>query len=436
MSVWPEPGCRSEELYKRSDRVIAGGITRLTPWQTPFPVFAARGEGAYIIDVDGTRRLDLVNNYASLIHGHAHPAVVKAVREQVGLGTAFALPTEAEVALAELLCRRVPRFERVRFTNSGSEAVMCVIKAARAFTGRPKIVKVEGSYHGLYDYAEVSTDSRPENWGSEPLPVAIAKGTPKGVTEDVLVIPFNDAAAAKKVIHAHAEELAGILIDASPSYVGFPEISREFTDTIAETAREVGALMMLDEVLSFRMSVGGAQTLLGLKPDITALGKIVGGGFPVGAVAGTDRVMSVFDHRRGKPLLPWSGTFTANPVTMTAGRVTLELLTQKEIDYIAGLGADLRRRTNELFRNAGFPGQVAGISSMFRVLGHRREVHDYRSAYSQPSEIRLVEALQRELLDEGYIISRGFGFLSTVTTQAEIDGFVEAVGRCLPRISI
>src|SRR5690606_6466707 len=164
MVDWPDPESNSKKLYDRGLKVMPGGITRIMPWLKPFPVYAARGEGAYVVDVDGRRRLDLLNNFASLIHGHAHPAVVKAVQARVALGTAFTLPTEAEVALAETLSARAPALEWVRFSNSGWEAVMSAIKAARALTGRPKIVKCEGSSHGLSDYAEVSIDSTPENW--------------------------------------------------------------------------------------------------------------------------------------------------------------------------------------------------------------------------------------------------------------------------------
>ncbi len=165
MPAWPHSESRSKALYERAAEVMPGGITRIQPWQDPFPVYARRGEGAYVVDMDGTRRLDLLNNFASLIHGHAHPAIVEATTKRIALGTAFTLPTEPEVELAETICGRVDGFEWIRFSNSGSEAVMCAIKAARALTGRSKIVKVEGAYHGAYDYAEVSLELRPAELG-------------------------------------------------------------------------------------------------------------------------------------------------------------------------------------------------------------------------------------------------------------------------------
>lgn len=430
MISWPDPTSRSKELYDRGLKVLPGGITRTLPWQEPFPVYAARGEGAYVVDVDGTRRLDLLNNFASLIHGHAQPDVVQAVRRQVANGTAFTLPTEQEVALAETICGRAESFEQVRFCNSGSEAVMSAIKAARAITGRPKIVKAEGVYHGSYDYAEVSLDSAPSNWGNDPNSVGYSKGVPKGVTDDVVVIPFNDVEASERIIRAHAGEIAAVLLDAAPSYLGFVQISRPFIEMIERVTREIGALLVLDEVITFRSHTGGAQTLLGIKPDLTTLAKIIGGGFPIGAVAGRREFMRIYDHREGKPGLPWSGTFTANPVSMTAGKVTLDLLDSAAIDRLNRLHDRLTNGLNGAFATSGFPGQVTGFGASFMIFGHSRPVSDYRSGYSTPQETRRVAALQHALTLKGFHIARsGKGFLSTPMTEADIDSFIDAVSQ-------
>lgn len=431
MTTWPAPDSLSGALYDRAKRVMPGGITRGLPWQDPFPVYAGFGNGAYISDVDGTRRLDLVGNFASLIHGHAHPAIVSAVQKCVALGTAFALPTEPEVALAEKISERAPALEWVRFSNSGSEAVMSAIKAARALTGRSKIVKVEGAYHGSYDYAEVSLDSSPHNWGNDPQSVGYSSGVPKGVTDDVIVIPFNDLASAERIIDAERANVAAVLLDATPSYLGFIPISTEFATGVTKLAKKIGALVILDEVISFRLHRGGAQTLFDIKPDLTVLAKIIGGGFPIGAVAGRRDVMGVFDHRQGKPLLPSSGTFTGNPVSMTAGGVSMDLLTQEAIDRLDRLGERLRRGVASAFDHAGFPGQITGVSSMFKIQGHRRPVKDYRSSFHSPAEEQTVRTLQAALLRAGFhISSKGMGFLSTAMTEADIDRFVDAVEHC------
>lgn len=430
MASWPAPTSRSRELYERGLKVLPGGITRTLPWQEPFPVYASHGQGAYVIDVDGTRRLDLLNNFASLIHGHAHPAVVEAVQRQVGNGTAFTLPTEQEVALAEAICSRAESFEQIRFCNSGSEAVMSAIKAARAITGRPKIVKAEGVYHGAYDYAEVSLDSSPSNWGDDPNSIGYSRGVPKGVTDDVIVIPFNDVEASERIIRANASDIAAVLLDAVPSYLGFVQASKRFTNMVERVTREIGALFILDEVISFRSHVGGAQTLLGINPDLTTLGKIIGGGFPVGAVAGRREVMRIYDHRQGKPGLPWSGTFTANPVSMTAGKVTLDLLDGAAIDRMKQLTDRLVSELNKVFARSGFPGQVTGFGSSFMVFGHARPISDYRSGYSTTEELKRVAALQHALTLEGFHIARtGKAFLSTPMTEVDIGSFISAVSR-------
>jgi glutamate-1-semialdehyde 2,1-aminomutase len=434
MVKWPDADSGSRGLYERALEVFPGGITRTLPWQEPFPVYARKGEGAYVVDVDGTRRLDLLNNFASLIHGHAHPAVVEAVRKQVGHGTAFTLPTEQEVVLAETICERAECLEQVRFCNSGSEAVMSAVKAARAFTGRPKIVKAEGVYHGSYDYAEVSLDSNPSNWGNDPKSVGYSKGVPKGVTDDVVVVPFNDVDAAERIIRANGDAIAAVLIDPAPSYLGFVPVSREFIAMIERVTREIGAIFILDEVITFRAHRGGAQTLLGIQPDMTVLAKIIGGGFPVGAVAGRREFMKVYDHRQGKPALPWSGTFTANPVTMTAGKVTLDLLDQTAIDRINEMNARLVRDLSAALERTRFPGQVTGFTSMFMIFGHKRPIIDYRSSYSSQDESKLVTALQTALTGEGFHIAKtGKAFLSTPMTNADIDSFVSAVERITTR---
>ena len=434
MANWPDPDSNSKKLYDRGLKVMPGGITRIAPWLKPFPVYAGRGEGAYVVDVDGRRRLDFLNNFASLIHGHAHPAVVKAVQERVALGTAFTLPTETEVVLAETISERAPGLEWVRFCGSGSEAVMSAIKAARALTGRPKIVKCEGSYHGAYDYAEVSIDSTPENWGNDPRSVGYSVGVPKGVTDDVIVIPFNDLEAAERIIRANRADIACVLLDPAPSYLAFAQATPAFAQLLRRLTREIGALLVLDEVISFRVHPGGAQTLMGIDPDLTTLAKIIGGGFPVGAVAGRREVMKVYDHRPGKPPLPWSGTFTANPVTMVAGKVTLDLLDQAAIDRMDRLGERLRQGVAQALKRNGFPGQITGFSSMFTLLGHQRPVTDYRSAYAHPPEAQLVEKLQSALVLEGHHLAKnGMGVLSTPMGEAEVDSFVDAMDRITAR---
>ncbi|NCG41073.1 MAG: aminotransferase class III-fold pyridoxal phosphate-dependent enzyme, partial [Actinobacteria bacterium] len=319
---YPESSSKSAELYERARRVIPDGASRSTVLIKPHPVYVAEGEGAWVMDVDGNRYLDCNNNFTSIILGHADPQVERAVQAQMKKGTAFSFATELEIELAELLCARTPSFEKIRFCNSGTEAVMGMIKAARAFTSRAKIIKVEGSYHGTYDHAEASLGSDPSNWGSvaRPETVPYALGAPKSLTEEVRVISFNDVEGARKAIAEVGDELAAVLVDPMPSRVGMPQVEQEFIFALREATRSVGALLILDEVITYRLASGGAQTIYPFDPDLTALAKIIGGGFPVGAIAGREEVMNVFTAMQGdRAAVPSGGTYTANPITMAAG---------------------------------------------------------------------------------------------------------------------
>jgi glutamate-1-semialdehyde 2,1-aminomutase len=279
---------RSQALYDRAKKIMPGGCSRNTVLRKPHPVYAAHGKGCQVTDIEGVRRVDFSNNMASLIHGHAHPKVVEAVSAQLAKGSAFALATEQEVVYAEHLLSRNPNFEKIRFVNSGTEAVMACLKASRAYTGRPKIAKVEGAYHGLYDYAEVSQCPTPANWGDlhHPASVPVARGTPKAALDDVVVIPFNDPEHAVAILDEHRDDLACVLIDLMPHRVGLVPIYEEFIEALEAWTKANGALLVLDEVITFRGGYGGAQERHNIHPDLTAMGKIIGGGFPVGALAG------------------------------------------------------------------------------------------------------------------------------------------------------
>jgi len=416
----------SAALYERAKAVMPGGNTRLTVFMKPHPYYAAFGRGCRLLDVDGVERLDFTNNYNSLIHGHAHPAIIEAARDQLERGTAFPMATEAEIRLAELLCERVSTFEQIRFCNSGSEAVMFALKAARAHTGRPKIAKCEGSYHGSYDYAEVSLDPTPATWGNaDPKSVAYARGTPQSVLDDVVVIPFNKPDEAERILRAHAQELACVLVDLMPNRGGLIPATPEFIAMLKRVRNETGVLIVLDEVITLRLAVGGAQSLFGITPDLTALGKIIGGGFPVGAVAGSAEVMAVFDPREGKPALSHSGTFNANPVTMVAGEAAMRLLTRDEIERLGALGDRAREGVAAAMREAGMPGQVTGLGSLFRFHVHNRPLSDYRSMLMTPAEKDLLAGIVGYMRDNGVFVNeRGVCSLSTPMTEAEIDAFL------------
>src|SRR2546427_5566655 len=233
---WTQAASRSAALFARAQGVLPGGNSRTTVYMAPYPPYAASGEGGWVPDVQGDRRLDCLNNYTALSHGHAHPAIVEAATRRLAQGASFPLPTPEEIELAALLCERVPSAERVRFTNSGSEAVMMAVKGARAFTGRPKIAKFEGAYHGSYDYVEVSLGSTPETWGplAAPASTEYSQGTPPAVLEDVVVLPFNHPEHAVARIEREARHLAAVVVDPVPNRIGLMPARREFLRALRE----------------------------------------------------------------------------------------------------------------------------------------------------------------------------------------------------------
>jgi glutamate-1-semialdehyde 2,1-aminomutase len=423
----------SRQLYERASRVMPGGNTRHSVALAPYPVYARSGNGCRITDVEGQERVDFLNNYTSLILGHAHPKVTEAVQRRAALGTAFTMPTPEEVELAELLTARIAYIDQVRFCNSGSEAVMLAIKASRAFTGRHKIAKFEGAYHGLYDYAEVSEGPTPDDWGEADAPASIIEpGTPESVAHDVVVLPWNRPEACRNLIERNKNDLAALLLDPMPLGIGMISPRPGFLQWLREETARHGILLIADEVLNFRLGYHGACHASGIVPDLTTFGKIIGGGFPVGAVAGSRRVMSVFDHTAALKV-HHGGTFNANPVTLVAGLETMRHMTTEAFDRLNGLGEYVRDRLRRLFHDSGRPAQVCGAASMFVAHLTEAELLDFRSLRGFSRTNPIYGDLCHRLLEYGFILSpRGiFGCLSTPMGEAELDGLVEALGRAL-----
>jgi len=420
----------SETLYERACQVLPGGVSRNTVFRTPHPFYADQASGCRITDVEGVERIDFSNNMTALIHGHAHPAIVSAVSDQLQRGSAFTMATEAEVAFAEHLCNRSPAFDKIRFMNSGTEAVMAGLKAARAFTGRSKIAKVEGAYHGTYDYAEVSQTASPANWGppEQPSSVPVAVGTPQGVLADVIVIPFNDRETAVAILNRHAREIAAILLDPMPHRVGLIPAERDFVHALRLWSDLNDALLLFDEVITFRSTYAGAQAWFDVRPDLTALGKVIGGGFPVGALAGRDEIMRVFDPRQDEVMLPHSGTFSANPITMTAGRVAMELFDQAAAERLNALGDHARQAIREAIAEVGVGACVTGGGSLLRIHLKPESPANYRSAYMSADEASRVKFMVDHLSDHGImVINTCTVALSTAMTEEEINTLVEVL---------
>ncbi|MXX41865.1 MAG: aspartate aminotransferase family protein [Acidimicrobiales bacterium] len=424
------PSNASEDLYRRALRVLPGGVSRNTVLREPHPIYAARASGSRITDVEGIERIDFANNMTSLIHGHGHPEIVAAVTSQLRRGTAHTFANEVEVCFAELLCERVESFDRIRFVNSGTEAVMCALKVARAFTGRPKIAKAEGTYHGTYDYAEVSQTSAPDNWGDidKPASIPVAHGTPASVLDDVVVMPFNDIERSIEILECHADEIACVLLDVMPHRAGLCPAEPAYVQALRDWTLRNAALLVNDEVITFRNGYSGSQQNYELTPDITALGKIIGGGFPVGAVAGRADVMSTLDPHSDAYRISHSGTFSANPMTLTAGLVAMDLFTDSEIQRLNALGQLARDGISDVIERRGVPASVTGGGSLFRIHMKPKAPSSYREAYPTADEAQRSRTFFEALLDSGIaLIYSCTGAVSTPMRESEIECLIEAV---------
>jgi len=421
---------RAAELHKQAMKYLPGGSTRGVQYFPPYPFVAERGEGLYIYDVDGNRYLDYVINATSLILGHAHPKVVKAIQDKASLGTAFSVPTEDQTKLARVLCERIPSVETLRFTNSGTEGTLMAIRAARAFTGKHKIAKFEGGYHGSHEYAEISVSPSADKLDpNEITSVPQYPGQPPSISEDVIVMPYNDLEACERIIRQHKDDLSCVIMEAISSSFGYLPANVDFLSGIRELTTELGILLIFDEVQSLRVAPGGAQELLGVTPDLTCMGKIIGGGTPVGAFGGREDVMALYDPTENGPTLGHSGTFNGNPLTMAAGAVVMDEMTPDVYQQMSQLGETLRSKLRAVFDELDIPAQVTGVASLFGIHFTSEEIVDYRSTLS--GDKALKGALSTGLLNEGVMLG---GALSKLTTETEVDTFVDSTRRVIQRV--
>jgi glutamate-1-semialdehyde 2,1-aminomutase len=419
----------SARLASRARRVFPDGTTRATLQRQPHLLYAQSGAGPYLVDVDGHRYLDLNNNFTTLIHGHCFPPVVAALTRAIHTGTCFAHPTCLEIDLAELIVARVPGVDAVRFVNTGTEAVMFAIKAARAFTGRPKIAKLEGAYHGSYDWAEVSEAATPGNWGpiERPQSTPPYSGTPRTVLDDVVVLPFNDVSHARALLEAQANELACVLIDLMPGRAGLVPIDADYLRMLRDLTQRHGILLVDDEVLNFRQAYEGAAHRFGVQPDLMTFGKIIGGGLPIGAIGGARRVMEVFSALETAPAVPQGGTFSANPLSMSAGLACMQALTRDAFAHLESLGEYTRAGLRELFESKGWPFTVTGQASLLRIHARSTPPRTYREAYATPAERAVLASLSAQLLERGFIAPTSASWsLSTPMTRTHINDLLGA----------
>jgi len=424
---------KSRAIWEDAKNYLPGGDSRNSIFWEPYPFFVESSSGCHVIDADGFDRVDFINTMTTMILGHAPKVVMRAVEEQLAKGVAYNAPNEHQVRLAKTLCQRIPSFDLVRFTNSGTEATLNTLRAARAFTGKSRFAKAEGGYHGTHDAVTVSLRVDPEQAGDAHKPKSLpsSAGLPEGVLEQVLVIPFNDTQSSLKLLQDNKDQLAAVIVEPVMGSVGMVPATPEFLTMLREFTQANGVILIFDEVISFRVAPGGSQQYYGITPDMTALGKIIGGGFPVGAFGGRRDIMEQYDPTKG-PVVSHAGTFNANPVTMVAGAATLEQLTPEVYRRLAELTEELRKGLRRVCADLEVPVQITGLGSLFGIHFTEGEVRSYRDVAAGNSRLRHQMFLG--MMNEGFLnASNMVGGLSTEISEVEIDSYVAAFRRVLAR---
>jgi len=421
----------SERLFLRAQKFIPGGVNspvRAFKAVGGTPVFIQIADGSWLMDVDGNTFIDYVASWGPLIFGHAHPQIIEAVQIQAERGTSYGAPIEAEIGLAEKVVYAVPSIEKVRMVNSGTEAVMSAIRLARGATGREKIVKFEGCYHGHGDSLLVKAGSGLASLGIPDCPGIVADLAAKTLT-----LPYNDAEKVRQLFDREGKEVACLIVEPVAGNMGVVPPKPGFLQTLREVTRSAGALLIFDEVITgFRVALGGAQELYGIDPDLTCLGKIIGGGLPVGAYGGKSHLM---DQVSPSGSVYQAGTLSGNPLAMAAGNTTLDMLSQPGLYDLLDrkteiLCEGLRNNVQEL----GIPAQFNRVGSMFSMFFTDREVIDFESV--KTSDTELFKRYFNALLEEGvYIAPSPFeaGFVSVVHTDQDIERTIEASKRALKK---
>lgn len=425
----------SARLYEKAQKYLPGGDTRTVAFFKPYPIYVERGEGYKIFDVDGNVYIDFLNNYTALIHGHAHPAIIKAVTEQARKGISFSAPMENQAILGSMICERVKSVELIRFCSSGTEATMHAMKAARIFSGKNKIVKMEGGYHGSHDLAEVSINPNLEAAGpvDRPNSVPRSSGIPESILEEVIVVPFNNKEVTENRIREHHKEIGCVIVEPIIGSSGLILPQDGYLQFLRDLTRKLGILLIFDEVVTFRLAPGGAQEIFGVESDLTVFGKVIGGGFPVGAFGGSREIMKIYSPRE-RSFVSHSGTFNANPITIVAGIACLRELTPKVIEHINSLGDLLRKGIDLAFEGVGIKGQSTGWGSLAHIHFNSENIRDYRSVSRGNFQAMLL--LHLGLLERKINMAPRGGELaiSTPMTENEIEAFLTAFKESLVEI--
>jgi len=417
-------GKKSQDLFTKAKQYIPGGVNspvRSFKSVGGVPPFIERGDGSKIYDIDGKEYIDYVSSWGPLILGHAHPEVISAIKEVSEKGTSFGAPTALEVEMAELICEAVPSIDLVRFVNSGTEATMSAIRLARGFTKRDKIIKFDGCYHGHGDNLLIQAGS-----GVATLGVPDSAGVPEDLIKNTISIPYNNIEILKDVLKKQGKEIACVIVEPIAGNMGVIPPENGFLEELRKLTEDYGIVLVFDEVITgFRVSFGGAQKLYGVMPDLTCLGKIVGGGLPVGAYGGKKEIMKEI-----APLGPvyQAGTLSGNPLAITAGLTTLKILSRKDIyDELEKNAKILCEGMKENAKKTGVPAYFTRIGSIFCMFFTGKKVIDYESA--KKSDTERFKKYFHSMLEQGINIAPSqfeAGFLSTAHSVLDIEKTLSA----------
>ncbi len=423
---------KSREYFEETSRYLVGGESG-TGFMFPYPSYVTHGEGCYVYDVDGRRLVDFVNGTFVLPLGHNHPAVRRAIEEQVAKGTMFTFPSVRAKDLARELVERIPSVDRLRFTASGSEAVMFAVRLARIFTGRPKIAKMQGGYHGTFDPLWIGVAGEPGPLAGTPDFPGMAPGT----NESLVMLPFNHPEECVGIIEEHAGDLAVVAVEPVMGSTGMIPPQPGFLEALREVTAAHDIVLLFDEMISFSIARGGAQEHYGVVPDMTTTGKAIGGGMPLAIFGGRADIMEIADlYARGdRPKTVQLATYGAHPISLAAGYAAVQAMTPEVFAHLHRLGDRLREGLKNLFTRVETPMQVSGVGHLFAIYWTPDEVWDYRSASASNHDI--INEISFSMISKGYFMShRARGCVSAAMADEHIDGFIDAMEASLQEIDL
>jgi len=352
----------SQQLFDRAKELMPGGVSSPVRAISPFPFYTSRAAGPYLWDADGNQLIDYCLAYGPMILGHRHPAIIQAAREQMDRGWLYGTPSLLEVQAAARISRLYPSMEMLRFVSSGTEATMAAIRVARGFSGRDKIIKIEGGFHGAHDSVLIKAGS-----GATTLGTPDSGGVPADTAKNTLQVPYNDPAALEAVLEAYPDQIAALIMEPVLGNIGPVLPEKGYLERVRRITKEQDVLLIFDEVITgFRLALGGAQELYGIKPDLTTLGKIIGGGFPIGVFGGRRDILEQVSPRGG---VYQAGTFNGSPVPLACGMATLDIMEkEKVLEKLQASGEEMRRGLQDILKDLDLPYSVVGIASMFKVF--------------------------------------------------------------------